>query len=944
MIEIKKIMVKNLRKVTFIVVIILMILSGIVQVNLEKRTVEHQAETFFDLMEQIILENTHEAMDIEEELRNRQLAAAEIVSDMLYINPEKKQDPLWLKDIALLAGVDEILFFDENGILTGGTDHSYVGASFEDGEQISYFKPLLKNKYLKLSQELMPRTFDGKEYRYSSLWSKDGTFIIQVGISARKYEQITERFELSYLLNLLRSNTKRIFHVVNKKDLTITASISKSDIGKNINELGYDSRFIGENTVFYTTMYKERYFSVCKLIGNQYLIYHCPTDELYEDILPKVVEIGILLAVIVYIIIFAVVKYVDHLVIKNIQTINKRLSEISEGNFETKVEIENSFEFKELSKYINTMVKSLREKAKEREQIFSIVSQHSNKILYRYDIKEGRTYPWDAENAKKDILSHLYQNKYSEAQVINNQYIFPESFEDVKQFFISIHQGIPNGEAKIHLKLINGEARWYDFKYTTLFEMDKPQMALISIQDITEQHEYELAYSRQLQSMETDINDHLLVIESDLTEDKIELLKGKFISSASDTKQMNHKQLMDYITDRMFTIEDANECINFTDIGDLNKLHESGQHHFIGEIKVKLMEGKVRWIRVTIELIEDPYTGNLKAFTHLMDITEEKEAEDLIRKRADIDAMTGLLRKDVGAQKIREVLSKNYEHGAILITLDLDDLKGINDNLGHNEGDKAIIGIANTMKQHFRKDDILIRNGGDEFIVFLPGAAKSVEAVEQSMVSLLRKLSEIHIGENGERTIHCSGGCAVEREGEDSFESLFKKADRALYHVKRNGKNNFAFYEQEMEKEDYEFRVKKLMENEAKKKLDQKELQQIMGMIMKIYQLVVIFNLSKNTYTLLKIDSSINTKDMPAKGTIEDFVKLSAEYIEDRELPLYYKTFNKDYLLKKYHSGNESLSFNVRIKGSYSSSLRKTSILFYKDENGDECAFYLLSK
>lgn len=292
MLEIKKIMVKKLSRVTFIVVIILVFLSVIIQFGLEKRKIMEQSETFFDLMEQIVLENNHEVLNIEEEIRDRQIAA-------------------------------------------------------------------------------------------------------------------TERFDLSYLLNLLRSNTKRIFHVIQKEDHRITASTGKSDIGKSIEEIGYNPRMIADTSVFYTTMYHQKYFSVCHAIGNQYLIYHCPVDELYDDLLPKALELGVLLAVIACIIIWVVVKYVDNLVIKNIQLINKNLSDISQGNLETKVDIRDSFEFKELSCYINNMVISLQEKAKKKEEIFTIVSQHSNKILYRYELKDRKIYPWDAENAKKDVLSHL---------------------------------------------------------------------------------------------------------------------------------------------------------------------------------------------------------------------------------------------------------------------------------------------------------------------------------------------------------------------------------------------------------------------------------------------------------------------------------------------------------------------------------------------------------
>ena len=78
--------------------------------------------------------------------------------------------------------------------------------------------------------------------------------------------------------------------------------------------------------------------------------------------------------------------------------------------------------------------------------------------------------------------------------------------------------------------------------------------------------------------------------------------------------------------------------------------------------------------------------------------------------------------------------------------------------------------------------------GGDEFIVYLPKAGKNVDSVEHSLESLLSKLASTYIDENNERTIHCSIGCAAETAEDDNFESLYKRADIALYHVKRNGK------------------------------------------------------------------------------------------------------------------------------------------------------------
>ena len=942
--DIKKIMVGQLQKVTIIVIIIIAIASTILQMTIDKKNAVNQSKSYFELIEQLILENDSEAKSIEESFGKRQISAAEIVANLLDINPEKKEDTLWLKDLAYLVNVDEILFFDEQGVFIGGTHNKYQGLTFDEGEQISYFRPMLKSKFLNLSQDEMPRSIDGKSFRYAASWSIDKSFIIMVGTEGNKFEQITERFELSYILTMLKANSSLLLYATDDTGNNIIASTGKSDIGKNMEDLGYETDKVRGEIPYYSKIHDKYYISVSTKITDKYLICSTPVNEVYRDIIPGIMEIGLLLCIIAYIMISAVVKYVDRLVIRNIRKVNQNMESIANGNFDIAMDINNSFEFNELSTYINEMVTHLKAKSQEREQIFSIVSQHSNKTLYRYDLKEGRTYPWDAENAKNDVLSHLYQNEYSESSVINNEYILPESFEDVKQFFVGIHSGKPNGETKIHLKQLTGEARWYHFKYTTLFEGKFPHSALISIQDITEQHEFEIAYSRQVQAMEGDIQEHLLVIESNLTEDSIDKIYGQLAEKLEEIKGRNHNDIGQFLRTNVFATIDSEIGRKLYDINSLRELYLTGIREYSNEVQVEFHGGKEGWVIIKIQIIEDPYNKHLKAFTYIQDVTEEKEKQNMIRKKAEIDAMTGLLRKSIGQMYVEEELAKEKEYGGILITLDLDDLKGINDNLGHDEGDKAIIGIANILRTHFRKDDILVRNGGDEFMVFLPGSAKSVKAVEQSMSSLLKKLSEIYIGKNEERTIHCSAGCAVEIFGVDNFDSLFKKADLALYHVKRNGKNNFAFYEPAMEQEDYEFRTMKLMAIEERNRMDQHDMENMVAMIIKVYRVVIMFNLSENTYTILKAKDYQRLEEMPKKGIIEDFVKEAAHYVEDYELPLFYKTISRDYLLKKYHEGSESLLFKLRVKGKHSSQLMKNSILFYKNEKGDECAFNLLSK
>lgn len=477
---------------------------------------------------------------------------------------------------------------------------------------------------------------------------------------------------------------------------------------------------------------------------------------------------------------------------------NLSVSLSADGRLRIYGQITDATKIKEQANYRRTI-------EEEKEQIYQIIARHSNRILYGYDLKSRTTSPWDKVNKEKDVLSHLYGNSYSHDEVEKNPFILPGSVEQVRKFFTAIHEGIPSGESKIHLRLKDGEPRWYHFMYSTLFSDNQPQKALISIMDITELHEQELAYLRYVQTINEGADGQLLYLESDLTDDRIDRLAGKLISSDKWDFDGSHTEFGRMVMERKFGFREAAKASAYFSCENLLNLYSRGEKQLKSEWEVSTKDGSWHWLEIETVLLGDPYNGHIKAFFSIRDFTEERKKRMDILRCAQVDGMTGLLRKSVGEERISQLLSTDRDKGGILILMDLDDLKGINDSLGHKQGDAAIIGIADALKSHFRRDDILVRCGGDEFIAFLPGAAQSAEAVETAIVSLLQKLSAIPIGEHKERTIHCSIGCAVEKEG-DSYDTLFKRADTALYQVKRNGKNNYAFFDPAMLEENYRFK------------------------------------------------------------------------------------------------------------------------------------------
>ena len=130
-----------------------------------------------------------------------------------------------------------------------------------------------------------------------------------------------------------------------------------------------------------------------------------------------------------------------------------------------------------------------------------------------------------------------------------------------------------------------------------------------------------------------------------------------------------------------------------------------------------------------------------------------------------------------------------------LLLFDADKFKEINDNNGHDIGDKILIKLADTLKQNFRPDDYIFRIGGDEFVVFMVHVNKDVKHLIKKKVSQINE--ELSDTADGLPKISVSVGVSLEPRLKDPQE-MFREADAALYHVKGNGRHGCSFFEKGM--------------------------------------------------------------------------------------------------------------------------------------------------
>ena len=168
---------------------------------------------------------------------------------------------------------------------------------------------------------------------------------------------------------------------------------------------------------------------------------------------------------------------------------------------------------------------------------------------------------------------------------------------------------------------------------------------------------------------------------------------------------------------------------------------------------------------------------------------------DSLYQQAHFDALTGLINRHAFEDKLRESLSRSWRgEKGVLLFLDLDGFKKVNDTEGHKAGDRLLVIISDRLRETLREIDVIARLGGDEFAMIVPGCEddKSVSVLCERIISSITKPI---IVDRMEHSIGVSIGVAVFPDDATNVEELIMKADSAMYRAKESGGARFAFYD-----------------------------------------------------------------------------------------------------------------------------------------------------
>lgn len=203
-------------------------------------------------------------------------------------------------------------------------------------------------------------------------------------------------------------------------------------------------------------------------------------------------------------------------------------------------------------------------------------------------------------------------------------------------------------------------------------------------------------------------------------------------------------------------------------------------------------EKKTAYVMATAKLVT-LRNGTDSIITTYADISKNREMEKKLIILSETDALTGINNRGSGENKTETALADG-EVGMFCL-IDVNRFKSINDSFGHSAGDKALVCIADTLKNTFRDKDIIMRLGGDEFAVFARGVT-SRDTARRVINRFFNTVENIRIPEmkGNEITVSLGAAFSTKLNGR-KFDEIYQMADSVMYKCKTMTGNNFAFYE-----------------------------------------------------------------------------------------------------------------------------------------------------
>ncbi len=439
--------------------------------------------------------------------------------------------------------------------------------------------------------------------------------------------------------------------------------------------------------------------------------------------------------------------------------------------------------------------KSLRERERllNAEEEYRISAKQGGIMVARFDIESGALL--SSQGTIDHIQLQLDTIGFTSYAALE-KLVVAESAEDYRAFWALIRDGNANGQAEICLSGDGGTQRWYSFEFAAIGDGGGTNVqVIVTIRDINELHERMTSYRHWQNRILTSLGKYAALMEVSLTTGVYERLEGEFLDCVESGDTGCHAEpLLTRFSEQMVGDGDRRRFQTFVSLERLRELTSRGILKDEAEIGLIRKDGTERLCLLTAQMALSPKNNEVKAFLSLQELDDINLEIERLSNLALYDELSGLLNRTAARNAIEEALRFGTGERVALFMIDADNFKLVNDTLGHQHGDLALIQISQAIQSVFRASDILARIGGDEFFVFLP-EVPGEEFAESKAAALNKALQMTYsAGNNAGIALTASIGVVVAARDQVDYEALYAEADRALYEAKNAGKNRYCIH------------------------------------------------------------------------------------------------------------------------------------------------------
>lgn len=377
-------------------------------------------------------------------------------------------------------------------------------------------------------------------------------------------------------------------------------------------------------------------------------------------------------------------------------------------------------------------------------------------------------------------LADFSMEKMSMAQLIHMEdYMM---FEDAAEV---CRRGKTSDEFEARIVTADQNVIWAMFQFQIYTYRSAVPYYLVSCWDITERKkmENEIMLVNERYHMLEEVSDDI-VLDYDVKKQQFEIPEC-YLKFAED-KSVKYAG-----------IEELYGAIHPDDRERFQKIFETAlQREMKGTAEYRLRQGgkesgKYAYFRTCYQSIAD-YDGKI---SHIIgrsyDISTERAVREKLLREVQLDPLTRIYNKTASGEIVDAFLEKSTQGTHVLYVIDIDDFKKINDTFGHTVGDMVISDIATLIREQFTDEAVVGRVGGDEFMVFVKDT--SLQEAEAKAEQLCTNVQKTLSGDGAVIVVTLSVGMAVTGKDGYDYSTLFERADHAMYHIKKNGKNHYGF-------------------------------------------------------------------------------------------------------------------------------------------------------